>query len=78
MIDGSSKRVRHRERRIALERAAGLLQQLTATLKPLTAVSEDPELATEGLQLLFDWLAEERERAAVDVLKRSQTAAAVT
>ncbi|MBV9530854.1 MAG: hypothetical protein JO283_07260 [Bradyrhizobium sp.] len=38
----------------SLARAASLLQQLASTLRPLTAESEEPELATEGLGLLFN------------------------
>src|SRR5262249_17807655 len=38
------------------------LQQLTRTLRPLQAQSEQPELAFEGLGLLFNWFADERER----------------
>jgi hypothetical protein len=63
LVHGSSKSLRNRERRVALARASGLLQQLTATLMPLTAESEEPELVAETLQRLFDWIARERERA---------------
>jgi hypothetical protein len=62
LVDGG-KAVRNRVRRVALARASGLLQQLTSSLKPLAAESEEPELVAETLQLLFDWIARERERA---------------
>jgi ABC-type histidine transport system ATPase subunit len=50
--------LRHRERRAALARASTLLQQLATCVRPLAA--EDPELVTESLQILFDWIARER------------------
>ena len=61
LVDGG-KGVRNRERRAALARASGVLQQLTSTLMPLAAESAEPELVAESLQLLFDWIARERER----------------
>ena len=63
LVDGSTRGLRNRERRAALARASELLRQLTSTLMPLAAESEEPELVAENLQLLFDWLARERERA---------------
>ena len=63
LVEGSSKAVRNRERRVALARASGLLQQLRSSLMPLLAESAEPELVAESLQLLFDWIARERERA---------------
>src|SRR5215469_14791586 len=63
LVDGSSKGLRNRERRVALARASGFLQQLTSTLMPLAAESAEPELVAESLQLLFDWIRRERERA---------------
>jgi len=62
LVDGG-KAVRNRERRAALARALGYLQQLTSTLMPLAAESAEPESVAETLQLLFDWIARERERA---------------
>src|SRR5215469_4268669 len=49
LVDGSSKNLRNRERRIALNQALAQLQQLTATIKPLWQASEDPSLAVEGV-----------------------------
>jgi hypothetical protein len=63
LINGSTKGLRNYERRVALARASGFLQQLTSTLMPLTAESEEPEYIAESLQLLSDWIARERERA---------------
>jgi len=63
LVEGSSKAVRNRERRAALARASELLRQLTSSLMPLAAESEERELVAETLQLLFDWIARERERA---------------
>jgi hypothetical protein len=63
LVNGSSKAVRGRERRAALAQASELLRQLTSTLMPLTAESEEPQVVAENLQLLFDWIASERERA---------------
>src|SRR5215831_14734448 len=63
LVEGSSKAVRNRERRAALARASELLKQLTSSLMPLAAESEERELVAETLQLLFDWIARERERA---------------
>src|SRR5262249_554539 len=62
LVDGG-KGVRNRERRVVLARASGLLQQLTSSLMPLAAESEEPEVVAETLQQLFDWIARERERA---------------
>jgi len=42
LVDGSTKGLRNRERRAALVRAAELLRQLTSTLMPLAAESEEP------------------------------------
>ena len=63
LIDGSSKGLRNRERRVALARASELLKQLTASLMALRAESADPEPVAENLQRLFDWITRERERA---------------
>jgi hypothetical protein len=63
LVEGSSKAVRNRERRVGLARASELLKQLTSTLMPLTAESADPERVAENLQRLFDWITRERERA---------------
>jgi hypothetical protein len=63
LLEGSSKAVRNRERRVALAHASELLRQLTSTLMPLATESEEPEAVAENLQLLFDWIASERERA---------------
>jgi hypothetical protein len=49
LIDGSSKRTRNGERRVALAQASAHLAQLAAYLRPLIASSEEPELATEAL-----------------------------
>src|SRR5215471_18962395 len=49
LVDGG-KGVRNRERRAALARASGLLEQLTSTLMPLAAESTEPKLVTESLQ----------------------------
>jgi hypothetical protein len=65
LVNGSTRGLRNRERRIALARASGLLQQLTSALRPLAAESAEPELVAETLRLLFDWIARERERATV-------------
>jgi len=62
LVDGG-KAVRNRERRVALARASELLRQLTSSLMPLAAESAEPGFVAENLQLLFDWIAEERERA---------------
>jgi hypothetical protein len=62
LIAGSTKDVRNRERRVALARALTLLQQTAEALRPLRATSKEPELVTEGLQLLFDWIAAEGAR----------------
>src|SRR5262245_2405395 len=59
----SGKGVRNRARRQQLARISELLSQLAAALKPLTADSEAPGLATEGLGLLFEWIERERETA---------------
>jgi hypothetical protein len=48
LINGSIKSIRNRERRVALARASGLLQQLTSSLMPLTAESAEPELVAEN------------------------------
>jgi len=63
LVDGSTRGLRNRDRRAALARASGFLQQLTSTLMPLRAESAEPELVAESLQMLFDWIARERERA---------------
>jgi hypothetical protein len=63
LLEGSSKAVRNRDRRVALAHASELLRQLTSTLMPLATESEEPEAVAENLQLLFDWIASERERA---------------
>ena len=65
LVNGTGKGVRNRERRAALARASELLKQLTATIMPLRAESADPEPVAENLQLLYDWIARERERATV-------------
>ena len=62
LVDGG-KSIRNRVRRAALARASELLRQLTSSLMPLTAESAEPELVAESVQLLFDWIATERERA---------------
>src|SRR5215831_9347134 len=41
LINGTTRGLRNRDRRIALARASALLQQLAATLKPLQAGSEE-------------------------------------
>jgi hypothetical protein len=51
LVDGSTRGLRNRERRAALARALWLLQQLTSTLMPFTAESEEPGLVAETLQL---------------------------
>jgi hypothetical protein len=63
LINGSASSIRNRERRVALARASGLLQQLRSSLMPLLAESADPEPVAENLQRLFDWITRERERA---------------
>ena len=63
LVNGTGKAVRNRERRAALVRASELLKQLTATIMPLRAESADPESVAENLQLLYDWIARERECA---------------
>src|SRR5215472_12276777 len=52
LVDGSTRGLRNRERRVALARASGLLQQLTTSLMALQGESEEPELVVETLQLL--------------------------
>src|SRR5215831_14139471 len=52
LVNGSTRSLRNRERRAALARASGLLQQLTTSLMALQAESEEPELVVETLQLL--------------------------
>jgi hypothetical protein len=44
-----TKGIRNREKRIALARASGLLQQLTSSLRPLATESAEPELVAETL-----------------------------
>jgi hypothetical protein len=63
LVGGSTKGVRNRHRRVALARASMLLG---STLRPLVAESAEPELATEGLGLLQNWLSDERERTSAD------------
>jgi len=65
LVEGSTRALRNRERRVALARASGLLQQLTSALRPLALKSAEPEVVAETLQQLFDWIARERERATV-------------
>jgi hypothetical protein len=67
LIDGSTKQLRNRERRTALGNALSQLNQLTKTLRPLIATSDD-KLASEGLGLLFNWIHDERERLTEDQL----------
>jgi hypothetical protein len=62
LIEAGRKAFANRARRAALEKAHAQLQQLASSLRPLTAESEEPENATEGLGLLFNWFASERER----------------
>jgi hypothetical protein len=52
LVEGSSRAVRNRGRRLALTRASGLLRQLTSTLMALARESEEPEFVAENLQLL--------------------------
>jgi hypothetical protein len=61
LVDGCSKRLVNRERRIALNNAFAQLRQLTAILRLPIAASDD-KLASEGLGLLFNWLRDENER----------------
>jgi hypothetical protein len=63
LVNGSTRGLRNRERRVALARASELLKQLTSSLMPLAAESAEPKLVAETLQQLFDWIASERERA---------------
>ena len=42
LVDGSTRGLRNRERRAALARGSELLRQLTSTLMPLAAESEEP------------------------------------
>ena len=62
LVNGSTAAVRNAERRAALAKALAQLQQLTRALRPLQAQSAEPELAFEGLGLLFNWISDERER----------------
>ena len=62
MVAGSTAAVRNAERRAALAKALAQLQQLATSLRPLTATSEEGELAIEGLGLLFNWFVGEGER----------------
>jgi hypothetical protein len=62
---GSARHIRNRERRMALSNALKQLNQLTATLRPIIAASDD-KLANEGLGLLYNWLHDERERLTED------------
>src|SRR5215813_7131112 len=55
LVGGSTQAVRNAERRAALAKALAQLKQLAASLRPLTATSEEGELAVEGLGLLFNW-----------------------
>jgi hypothetical protein len=50
-------------RHARLAKASDFLRKLAAALTPLTTESEAPGLASEGLGLLFNFLAQERERA---------------
>src|SRR5262249_31983035 len=52
LVNGSTRGVRNRERRVALAKATGLLEQLTSSLMPLRARGAEPELVVETLQLL--------------------------
>jgi hypothetical protein len=61
-VDGSTKALRNRTRRAALAKALSELNQLTTTLRPLVDASAEPELAAEGLGLIYNWIADERER----------------
>ena len=57
LVDGGTKGIRNRERRVALARALRLLHNshhASSRLRP-------PKLVTETLQQLFDWVASERE-----------------
>ena len=64
LVDGG-KGVRNRERRVALARASELLKQLTSSLMALRTESAEPEVVAETLQLLFDWMQRECERAMI-------------
>lgn len=61
LLDGSTRQLRNRERRIALANALSQLNVLSKTLRPLIAASND-KLASEGLGVLYNWLHDERER----------------
>jgi hypothetical protein len=74
LIDGSTKRVRNRERRAAAVQALAQLGKLRDCLAPLKDESKTPQLATEGLALLFNWIAEERERLTVRSMSERQQA----
>lgn len=62
LVDGSASSIHNRERRLGLHKALSQLTQLAATLRPLITTSEEPELASEGLGLLFNWFHDENER----------------
>jgi hypothetical protein len=62
MIDGSSQGLIHRERRAPWRRLLRSCNNSRRPLRPLKVQSESPEPITEGLGMLFNWFAEERER----------------
>jgi hypothetical protein len=64
-VDRSTKMLRDRERHAAQAQALAQQDKLRDCLVPLKDESESPELATDGLGLLYNWIAEEPERLAV-------------
>jgi hypothetical protein len=63
LVSGSSKNTKDRQKRAALARAARLLSELSATIKPMLSASTCPEVASSGVQQLSDWISREREAA---------------
>jgi hypothetical protein len=64
LVDGSTARLRNRERRRELARASSLLDQLRDHLMRFKEEGEPPEFIAEGLGLLYLWTSQERERLA--------------
>lgn len=62
MVDRFSTGRRNREKRAALAQASALLNQFRDAIMAVKATSEEPEIITEGLGILFNFLARERQR----------------
>jgi hypothetical protein len=62
LVSGSTRHIRNRQKRVALARAAALLDDLAAVVRPFVTTSRvHADLAASGLQMLFDWTRLERE-----------------